>query len=162
MSKSLTLRQRRIYDFLLANPTGVLATADPADGPHGAVIYFCVDDEFVISFLIKNASKSQSNLNKNDRVVLVIYDQTSQTVAQVTGRAVEVKDKQQVNAIADKLMRLEPNQGPLLSPQQSASCLAYQIFPDQIRMAYFGRPDSQDFNGLFESLESFVLKEDGI
>lgn len=160
--KSLNERQRRIYDFLLRNPVGVLATVDPNSEPHGAVIYFIIDRDFNVSFLTKSETKKYDNVTRNSHVMLVVFEPAAQTVAQLIGKAVEVKDNNKVNAIATAVFKIGQkfsSSGTLpITKLQAGDYAAFTIKPDQIRMACYARPDPEDYSKMFDSIESFELK----
>jgi uncharacterized protein YhbP (UPF0306 family) len=162
-SKTLSERQRRIYHFLGDNHVGVLATIDPNNEPHGAVIYHIIDKDFNVSFLTKTGTKKYDNLVRNNHVVLVVYEPASQTVAQVIGKAVEITDGYSINAVAAAVftssLRASDGSSPPVAKLQAGEYAAFRIEPDQIRMAAYAHPDSGDYDRLFDSIESFELKD---
>lgn len=160
----LNERQRRIYAFLAGNRTGVLAMVDPNGEPHGVVVYYTVGDKFVISFLTKTHTKKYDNLIRNNHVMLVVFEPSGQKVAQITGKAKEIGDNYEVNAIAEDIFKVsldtsESGMPPLIK-LDAGDYTAFKVVPDQIRMATFANPDSGDYENIFESIESFNLKED--
>ena len=161
-SSTLSERQRRIYDFLHDNPAGVLTSVDTNGYPHGAVIYFYINDKFVISFLTKKGTKKYDNLLRNNKVMLVVYEPVSQSVAQVIGRAYEIKDNYDVSLMAQHVfeasMKMSEGGVPPITKLQVGPYVAFEIEPSQIRMAVYERPDSGDYGKVFESIESFELK----
>ncbi len=160
----LSERQRRIYDFLSGNRTGVLAMVDPNGEPHGVVVYYAIDDKFVISFLTKTHTKKYDDLIRNNHVMLVVFEQAGQKVAQITGKAKEIKDSYEINAVAADIFKtsLDTSKSgmPPLVKLEAGAYTAFRITPDQIRMATFANPDSGDYENVFESIECFDLKED--
>jgi len=160
--KPFTQRQQRIYDFLSANQVGVLATVDPNGEPHGAVIYFSIDKDFMVTFLTKSGTKKYDNLTRNNHAVLVVFDPVTQTVAQLVGKAVEITDTNNINAIAAAVFKVSLKSsahGTLpITKLEAGEYAAFQIQPVQIRMARYGQLDSGDYRELFESIESFELR----
>jgi nitroimidazol reductase NimA-like FMN-containing flavoprotein (pyridoxamine 5'-phosphate oxidase superfamily) len=160
----LNERQRRIHDFLSGNRTGVLAMVDPDGEPHGVVVYYAVGDKFAISFLTKTHTKKYDNLIRNSHVMLVVFEPSGQKVAQITGKATEIKDNYEVNAVAADIFKTSLNTSesgmPPLVKLDAGAYTAFRITPGQIRMATFANPDSGDYENVFESIESFNLKED--
>jgi uncharacterized pyridoxamine 5'-phosphate oxidase family protein len=161
----LSERQRRIYDFLHDNPVGVLTSVDPNGYPHGAVIYFYINEKFGISFLTKKGTKKYDNLVRNNNVMLVVYEPISQSVAQIVGQAYAMKDGYDLNVMAQKVFEasLKTSEGgiPPITKLQIGAYTAFEIKPAQIRMAIYERPDSGDYSRIFESIESFELEEIG-
>jgi len=157
-------RQRRIYNFLSNNRTGVLTTVDPNGEPHGTVIYYTIDDRFNVSFLTKTGTKKYDNLTKKNHTVLVVFESSSQTVAQIIGKANEIKDSYAVNEVAADVFKTSLSHSesglPPLIKLEAGEYTAFTIEPDQIRMATFAKPDSGDYEKVFESIESFHLKDE--
>lgn len=156
-------RQRRIYQFIKANPTGVLASVDPNGEPHAAVIYHVIDDrDFGISFLTKKATKKYDNLIHQNRVVLVVFDAARQTVAQVFGKAEEVTKPETINLIANAVNQASlktSKQGILpIAKLEAGDYAGFRILPTQIRMAVYTQPKSGNGHDAFESIESFELR----
>ena len=160
---SLLDRQKRIYGFLHRNHVGVLATVDPNHEPHGSVIYYVIDEQFTVSFLTKTSTKKYDNLINNDHSVLVVFESTSQTVAQVIGKATEIRDVDDINDIAaavfeNSLKGRKPGIPPV-AKLPDGEFVAFRIVPDQIKLATYSHPDGGNTQEIFESIESFTLKD---
>lgn len=155
-------REERIFGFLKSCPVGVLSTITPDGDPHGAVIYFTIDEDFVVSFVTKGQTRKYDNLKRNNHVTLTVFEPKSQTTAQVIGEAVEIKDSYDINAIAGAILAasMKTSEGglPPITKLSAGDFVGFKIVPDQIRMAVFGRPDPGDYSELFETIESFELK----
>jgi general stress protein 26 len=156
-----TERQRRIHDFLNKNHVGVLATVDPNGDPHGAVVYHTIDKGFDISFLTKTGTKKYDNLVRDNHVVLVVFEPTSQAVVTVTGKAYEVVRDSDIEVVATEIyednFRDKKNGVPPISKLQAGDCAAFDIIPDQIKMAEYADSGVGDYEKIFESIESFEL-----
>lgn len=161
--RKLSEREQRIYSFLHQNPAGVLATVDADGEPHGTVVYYTIDKNFTIAFLTKTGTRKYDNLIRHNNAMLVVYDSVSQTVAQVVGKAVEIRDSYDVNAVAAAVFMtsLKTSEGgvPPIAKLQAGEYTAFRIEPQQVRMAIYARPGPGDYDTLFESIESFNLKE---
>jgi uncharacterized pyridoxamine 5'-phosphate oxidase family protein len=157
-------RQERIYNFLRSCPIGVLSTVTPDGKPNGAVIYFTVDKEFNVSFVTKNETRKYENIKNNNQVTLTVYEPATQTSAQITGKAIEIKDGFEVNEVAGAIMAasMKTSEGglPPISKLSAGEFVGFRIELDQIRMAVYGNPDPGDYSELFETIESFELKDD--
>ncbi len=162
-NQPLSERQQRIHDFIGSNHAGVLASVDPNNEPHGVVIYHTIDKEFNVSFLTKKGTKKYDNLVRNDHVVLVIFEPSSQTVAQVIGKAHEITDGYEINRVAAAVFMtsLKTSEGgiPPIAKLNADEYVAFRIMPVQVRMASYARPDPGDYDTIFESIESFELKD---
>jgi len=156
-------RQQRIYGFLHSNPIGVLSSVSPDGEPHGSVIYFTIDNDFQVSFVTKQDTRKYDNLKRHDHVLLTVYEPQAQTVAQVTGKAVEIKDSFEINAVAGAILAasLKTSDGglPPISKLEAGSFVGFRINPDQIRLAVYARPDPGDYSDLFETIECFELRD---
>lgn len=160
---AFTARQRRIHNFLRANPVGVLSSVDPNGDPHSVVIYFSIDNQFQVFFLTKSDTQKYDNLLRHDHVMLTVFDAESQATAQIAGIAVEITDNYEVSSVAGavlaaSLMTSREGQPPI-SKLQAGAYVAFRIEPNQIRMAVYSRPDSGSYDELFDTIESFELKD---
>jgi hypothetical protein len=155
-------RRQRIFDFLQANPIGVLSTVNPNAEPHGVVIYFTVDKQFSINFLTRSETRKHDNLEHNNCVMLTVFEPRAQAVVQVTGRAYKVTNSRSINALAGSILGIgrQTSSGglPPIIKLEAGDFVAFQIVPVQIRMAVYARPDSGEYQDLFESVESFDLE----
>ncbi len=162
LSGGFSDRQERIFGFLKACPVGVLSTVTADGNPHGAVVYFTIDEDFVVSFVTKAQTRKYDNLMHHNHVTLTVFDQQTQTTAQIIGKAVEIKDGYDINVIAGAILTasMKTSDGglPPISKLSAGEFVGFKIKPDQIRMAVFGRPDPGDYSELFETIESFELK----
>jgi hypothetical protein len=156
--------KQRMYDFLFGTSIGVLSSTDPDGDPHGAVIYFTINRDFEVSFLTKSETKKYDNLIHNNHVMLTVFEPFTQTTAQITGMAREVKAGFDMNEIAGRVLgtSLQTSDAGLtpLSKLEAGSYVAFRIEPVQIRMAVYARPDPGDYSELFETVESFGHQDD--
>jgi general stress protein 26 len=96
----LTQAEReKIIHFLKKNPVGVLATTDLAGDPHASTIYFTVDENLRITFTTKHDTYKYKNIAAHNTVMLVVFEAESQTAVQVSGKAIEIKDSKEQQAI---------------------------------------------------------------
>lgn len=159
---SLGDRQKRIYKFLQSNQTGVLASVDPNGDPHGSVVYYVVSaEDFSVSFITKTGTKKYDNLVHHNRAVLVVFDASTQTVAQVIGAVDEVTELREIFKTARKLSALhravDQDEDMPISKLNAGDYAVLKILPVQIRIAQFARPEARGSGELFESIESFDL-----
>ena len=162
MIASFSTRQRRIYDFLTAHHTGVLSTVTSEHRPHGTVIYYGVDGQFVTYFLTKSQTKKHENITFSPCVMLTIYDLRTHSVAQISGVAEEVSSELELNGIAEDIWSLsesaaEGDSMPI-AKLDAGTYTAYKIKPVQIRLATYARSKKGGYKDLFESIESFDLE----
>jgi uncharacterized pyridoxamine 5'-phosphate oxidase family protein len=163
-TSQLSDRKQRIYDFLFNTSIGVLSSTDPNGDPHGAVIYYTIDDGFEISFLTKSETKKYDNLIHNNHVMLTVFEPLTQTTVQVTGVAREMKDDLVVKVLASKMLgtslRTSDAGMPPLSKLEAGAYVVFRIEPVQVRMVVYARPESGDYSELFETVESFGHNDD--
>jgi uncharacterized pyridoxamine 5'-phosphate oxidase family protein len=163
VSHQLTDRERRIYEFLQSNPIGILSSTGPNGDPHGSVIYFSLDKHFNVSFITKAQTKKYDNLSRQGHVMLTVFEPKTQTVAQITGKAQEIKDDYIINQIAGAIhaASLKTSEAglPPITKLEAGEYVAFQISPNQIKMAVYARPDGGDYTELFETIESYELKD---
>ena len=156
-------RKQRIYDFLIANPIGVLSSVTPDGNPHGTVIYYHAARDFTITFLTKTQTRKYDNLRRNNHVMLTVFDAQTQTTAQVAGKTVEISDSYEINVVAGAILgaSLQTSEAGMLpiTKLEAGRYVAFKLTPVQIRMAVYARPDPGDYSELFESIESFELNE---
>jgi general stress protein 26 len=137
----------KMYDFLRANPVGVLATVDPQGDPYAAVIYYSVNKDFDVTFTTKRNTKKNDDIQHNDHVQLTVYEAASQTMAQLTGIAKEITDaleaQEAFRATVQASLRTSLAGLPPVSKLQAGYYIAYKIHPKQLRMAVFSRPTSE-------------------
>jgi len=145
-----------IYDFLKSHPIGVLATVDPNHNPHAVVIYFSVDEEFMITFITKRGTKKSDNIERANHVMLVAYEASSQTTAQITGLAEEIVDavaaKKAFKNMLQAAEQTSESGDPPITKLYAGQYIAYRIKPIQIRMAVFIRPDPGGYD-MYETIE---------
>lgn len=155
----LSDQEQRFYDFLNGAAIGVISSTDPNGDPHGAVIYYSIDKNFVIEFLTKSHTKKYDNITRNNHIMLTVFDALTQTTVQVTGLAKEIKNdsvlQKLVKQVFEKSLRTsEAGQHPL-SKLDAGNYVGFKIEPVQIRMAVYARPDPGEYSEIFETIDSF-------
>ncbi len=149
-------RNQRIYDFLKSQPVGVLATVDPDNNPHAAVVYFSVDEKFNILFMTKRDTKKRDNLLHNNHAMLVAYEPIKQATVQVTGTVEEVQDNEEAqwafSGMLSSSARTSEAVVPPLSKLYAGHYVAYKLKPVQIRMAMFIRPGPGGYD-MYETID---------
>jgi uncharacterized protein YhbP (UPF0306 family) len=155
----LSDRQQHIYDFLKANPIGVLSSAAPNGDPHGAVIYFGVDEQLTISFLTKAKTRKYDNIKRHNNVALTVYEPQSQTTAQITGSAIEIENSDEINAVAGNNLSasLKTSKAglPPISKLDAGAAVAFVIKPIQIRLVSYGDKEPGESANKVEEIETF-------
>lgn len=157
-------RQKRMYNFLHQQHVGVLCTVGPDKNPHGAVVYYAVDQQFMVRILTKTGTRKYDNMVHNDHVMLTVFDPDSQTTAQITGVAMERSEAGVVSEVARMILtetrHAKGNGLPPIAKLQAGRYTTFAIKPVQVRMAVYARPHAGDYRTMFESIESFDLDED--
>jgi len=155
-------RQQRIYDFLKDQHIGILSMVTPDNNPHGVVVYYTVDDNFVVHILTKTGTRKYDDLTHNGHVMLTVFEPHSQATVQLTGVALERAGADDINKVAGAIigaaLQTSDSALPPIVKLQAGVFTTFQIEPVQIRMAIYARPDPGDYGELFESIESFDFK----
>jgi general stress protein 26 len=148
--------EQSIYEFLKDSPVGVLSTVGEDNKPHGVVIYFSVDRNFVFTFVTKKGTTKHQNLHTQNDVMLVVFDAYSQTTVQVTAKAMEMTDQTAAEAAFNRTLeaaRQTSDAGtPPITKIWAGDYVAYELKPSHIQMRVFVRPDPGG-NDLFESID---------
>lgn len=154
-------RKQRIFDYLCANPLGVLSTTDSDGKPHGSVVYFCVNRDFRLFFLTRTETRKYDNLKHNDHLAITVFEPHSQSTAQVIGNADELAGDDALSevmaAISDASIKMSGTGELPISKLEAGEYVAFRVTPSQIRLAVYARPDIGRYEDIFESLESFDL-----
>jgi uncharacterized pyridoxamine 5'-phosphate oxidase family protein len=148
-SESYSDTKQRMLDFLSATQVGVLSTVTPDGDPHGAVIYFSIDRQFVVSILTKAETRKYDNMVHNNHAMLTVFDAETQTTVQLTGVATEVTDPDFVNSALEMdmlaSMKTSYSRMPAIEKLEAGKYVAFVIQPVQVRMAVYARPDPGDY-----------------
>lgn len=159
--RPLISRQQRVYNFLSRNKVGVLTSVDPEGEPHGSVIYYVTEPDCSVAFITKSETKKYGNLKNHSQVMLVVFEKRSQTVAQITGEAIEIEDSYRINKIAAAVavtsLRTSDGGIPPIAKLYAGDYKAFIIKPIQIRIACYARAGTDFHENIFESIESFEL-----
>ena len=161
--QAFTARQKRIFNFLKDHHVGVLSSVTPDGNPHGTVIYYAIDNDFNIHVLTKIGTRKYDNLVHNEHVMVTVYESSTQTTVQFSGFAVERAGSNNINETANAIFAhlATDNEGlPPIMKLQAGAFTTFQLEPVQIRMAIYARPNAGGYGELFESIESFHLKDD--
>jgi nitroimidazol reductase NimA-like FMN-containing flavoprotein (pyridoxamine 5'-phosphate oxidase superfamily) len=148
--------KQRIYNFLKQNRVGVLATVDLDNNPHASAIYYAIDSTFVVSFLTKAKTKKHANLEHNNRAMLVVYEEKTQTTVQISGKASEITDSRQSHEIFRNTLRASLHKAesavPPVSKLNAGEYIAYKLEPDEVTMVTYKQRSSIQPESLFESI----------
>ena len=145
-----------IHDFLQSHHSGVLATADTAGIPHAATVYFTADDDFRLLFATKTETQKYKNIEQNNQVAFVCYDETTQTTVQISGQAEPVENDSSaywkaLNATYEYTATLSKTALPPIEKLFAGEYKVFYITPLVIKMAIFLRPDSEGAD-MYETL----------
>jgi nitroimidazol reductase NimA-like FMN-containing flavoprotein (pyridoxamine 5'-phosphate oxidase superfamily) len=145
-----------IRDFLSDHDCGVIATADASANPYAAVVYYSIDDNFNLTFTTKTETQKYKNMEQNNQVTLVCYDELTQTTVQVSGHVEQVTDPQIHQASINRLYQLsESVSGVTLPPIEklfAGNYVTMKLIPQVIKMGIFIRPDSESSEDTYEIL----------
>lgn len=144
-----------IRRFLSSHYSGVLATADTASNPHGAAVYFSLNDDFSLIFGTKTETQKYKNIEQNKQVAFVVYEEKEQTTVQITGHVEVINDedarRQAIEAMVAASIERSSRELPPAEKLLAGDYVALRIVPLTIKMAVFARPDSEG-DDLYETL----------
>lgn len=144
-----------VRNFLNGRYSGVLATADGAGIPHGAVVYYSLQKDFSLLFGTKHETQKYKNIEENKQVAVVVYDEVEQTTVQITGRVEVVEDHAIRQKVINNMFTSSVERSlTVLPPAEKiwgGEYIALRIVPMAIKMAVFARPDSEG-DDIFETL----------
>lgn len=146
--------EKLISTFLADNYSGVIATADSAANPHGAVVYYLPDPDYSLYFVTKEETQKYKNIEQNKQVAFVIYNEETQTSLQIFGQVVIVDDmERKTEAIKNMTNTSLSRSNTLLPPAYKLDAGEYavvQLVPQVMKMAIYARSDADE--DLYEEL----------
>jgi nitroimidazol reductase NimA-like FMN-containing flavoprotein (pyridoxamine 5'-phosphate oxidase superfamily) len=135
--------------------SGVLATADKSANPHVAVVYYVIEEDFGLLFSTKGETQKYKNMQENDQVAFLVYDESAQTTLQVFGKVEVVEDEEKQKRVLKNMVRSseEASQTELPPAEKliAGDFVVLRLVPQTIKMAVYARPDSEG-DDLFETL----------
>lgn len=139
---------QEVYNFLNANPIGVLATTTKSGDPHGTTVYFKIDEDFNLYFLSKKDTKKVDNIKHNNNVMLVVFEPLKQINIQVSAVAKEVTDEESSGEIFKQILEITRQTStaeiPPISKLFAGHYVAYKLVPKKISYSvYQPGPDSK-------------------
>lgn len=154
-STSSSASKDLIRIFLKHQRSGVLATADNAANPHAAVVYYILDDDFTVLFGTKRETQKFKNIEENKQVAMIVYDEATQSTAQIFGHVEVVEDKDTQERVINNfgeasLERSMENVAPL-DKIIAGEYVVLRLKPTVIKLAEYGfaKPASDN---LFETI----------
>lgn len=144
-----------IFEELTSRHSGVLATIDKNCLPHITAVYYIVEPDFTIKFATKRQTLKHRNLTKHPDVQLLAYDEISLTTIQVTGKAYQIEDREEEQAIIEKVYVLAAEneyEAPPISKLYAGDYICYTIKPSRITMAVYLRPQKGGYD-MFETID---------
>lgn len=154
-STSSEASQNLINVFLRHHTSGVLATADGAANPHASVVYYHLEDDFSILFGTKRETQKFKNLEENPQVALVVYDEQTQSTAQIVGRVEVVDDETVVEKVLDNMQTISARNSienvPPADKLDAGGFVAVRLYPQAIKLAEYGftKPNADN---IFETI----------
>ncbi len=157
MSLSLSVDNPEHAAFLAKNSIGVLATANSQGQPRATVIYYIVDPSLNLYFITKSKTNKAKNIEQNEKVSLAVYDASTQTTAQIIGKAEKLDDESRfedifarVQAVADKT---SASPVPPISKLVAGPYEVYCITPDSIQIANYSTSKPGAPETIFDSVD---------
>lgn len=143
-----TESRAQIYHFLSSQRVGVQATVDPSGKPYASVMFYHIDENFILSFATKKGTRKYENLSKCRDVAVVVFEIGSQTTAEINGCIEEISDELKTQEILaylhDTSHATSGEKSPPISKLNAGEYVAYILKPKNIRMiAFKNNSDSQ-------------------
>lgn len=154
-------KKQQLLAFLREHPVGVLSSVSPEGQPHGSVVYFAIDRDENFAIITKTLTTKYRNLQQHPEVMLTCFDPATQTTASIIGKATEVQDHFELNAIAGAIMSasLKTTEAgtPPITKLKAGSYAAFTIQPEKLHMVTYNSPGRKGYDELFETVQSFEL-----
>ena len=145
-----------IRNFLTAHHSGVLATSDSSGNPHGAVVYYVLEDDLTMLFATKSETEKNKNIEENNNVNFVVYEENEQSQLQISGHATKVDDENVQQKIFKAMYRnsseLSHEELPPAEKLLASDFVVYRLVPSAMKMAVYARPDAEEVDDLFETI----------
>lgn len=149
-------KQDLALEFLRKHQVGVIATASSDGLPHASVIYYAVDALLNITFITKRRTRKGENLRMNNQAELVVHDEKTQTMVEVSGKAFELTDAEEASQAFRNALRASLHTAdsaiPPISKLAAGDYVAYRLRSTQVRMAVYNQRSSRIGNRLFETI----------
>lgn len=147
-STSSAQAEELIGTFLATNYSGVLATADSAANPYGAVVYYKPEADFSLYIATKEETQKYKNIEQNKQVSFVIYDEKSQTSLQIQGKAIIVEDLEKRHETLRNMTNTSLTiSDRLLAPAYKLDAGDYkllQLIPQVMKLAIYARSEKDE------------------
>lgn len=158
MSVELTEDRERVREFLREQNVGVLSTISADGSPDAAVVYMAINDDLTLSFMTKANTTKHTNIQKDNRVAITIFEPKYQTTVQIKGNAKVVNSRKGQQKIFDELLEISMQSSgegmPPITKMKDDEYVAYQVTPTFMRMAVFSRPEQDGHDQIFETVIS--------
>lgn len=144
-----------IKSFLNMHASGVLVTSDKVGNPHGAAVYFSLENDYTLTFATKAETQKYKNIQENDQIAFVVYDEKEQMQVQITGHIEHINDSDE----REKVLRYMYTTSPKLSMAwlppaeklEAGGYIALRLVPQVIKMAIYSRFD-EDRDDIYETI----------
>ncbi len=144
-----------VFEELAAHHVAVLATVGEDGLPHQTVVYYSINSDFTITFATKKETLKYLNIQGDNNVRMLVYDEKTLLTIQVYGKANESTDeKQKTKAIEDMYWAADQNDHelPPLTKLYAGELVVFEVSPVHMHMAYFIRPQAGGYD-TFETLD---------
>jgi general stress protein 26 len=156
--KGQSSRNQKIIQLLETTSYGVMSTVSKSGELHAALIYFVVKDDLGVYFMLR-AGTTYDNIRQNKNVILMIYEQKSQTVLNLRGTCSEHIDNDTVNKISNQIIEMYKSKNPHMSvpyiKNRKILFKVFELYPEHINVATFKKKGIYEQNEIFNSVESF-------
>lgn len=105
----MKISKDQVVDFLEKHYIAFIATVSEDEKPHGATIYYAVDNQLTFYFLTKSETFKYKNLQKNPNLTFVVTDEKTLKTIQANGIAEEIKNKSELSRAMFLIAELHHN-----------------------------------------------------
>ena len=134
--------KQNIIRFLQDHPVGVLATVGADGNPHASPLYISCSNDLRVTFTTKRETLKYQNISQNNHVMAVVYEASSQMAVQMSGRAIEVADGDDQQAIIKGTIHAASKTGadevPPIAKISAGPYVGFVIEIDNIWLSDFG------------------------
>jgi general stress protein 26 len=130
-----TETKKNFLEFLKSTNVAVISTVSPDNQPMSAIIYYIVEDNnFNFYFMSKDSRKVQ-NIEKNNKVALLIGDGAAPVTVQIHGEAEQIRGDAEFDEKRDQLIQalLHNKFSPPIFEIEGEEFKIYKIKPTWIR-----------------------------
>ncbi|HEX6258588.1 MAG TPA: pyridoxamine 5'-phosphate oxidase family protein [Candidatus Saccharimonadales bacterium] len=99
---------KEVLAFLEKHKLGILSTASASGEVWGTAVYFIINEKFDCYFFAHTQDRKYRNITQHPQVALTVVDDAAQTTVQMSGKAVEVTESDELDMAYSELAQVRP------------------------------------------------------